>query len=191
MLHIIQLDIPTLEFIKSFMHTPFWDHLMKFITTLGNKGFIWIVASLSLIARKKHRKTGLLMLASLILSTVLGEGLFKHLVGRPRPFITYPELKSSIVSATGYSFPSGHTTASFAAAGILISQWRKSFWTYLAVVLASGIAFSRLYFCVHYPTDIYAGIILGLACSLIIVKLSDLKWTQNWMKKYSEKRSKD
>ena len=65
-----------------------------------------------------------------------------------------------------YSFPSGHTLSSFAAAEMLslyFTQYRLVFMS-----IAFLIALSRLYLYVHYPTDVIAGFILGLLCSKII-----------------------
>lgn len=108
-------------------------------------------------------------LLALILATIMGEGLMKNLFERPRPFIDYPSLESILSKITGYSFPSGHTTSSFAAAGVLatkIKKYRIVFW-----ILAVSIAFSRLYLLVHYPSDVIVGILLGLLCSFIVVKV--------------------
>ena len=66
---------------------------------------------------------------------------------------------------TDYSFPSGHTAASFAAVTALF--FAKEKYRYPALVLAVLIAFSRLYLYVHYPTDILGGILVGILCGVI------------------------
>ncbi|WP_461204762.1 phosphatase PAP2 family protein [Clostridium sp. DL1XJH146] len=170
MVDIIQsIDLQVLGFIKNFSGNIFLDKLMILVTTLGNKGAIWIVILFCLILNKKYRRAGLMGLAALILSAVLGELIIKNIVQRARPFITYPVFKLIIEAPSLYSFPSGHTASSFAVAGILAGEFKKyrsALW-----ILAILIAFSRLYLFVHYPSDIIGGIILGLVCAWIIRKV--------------------
>lgn len=164
-------DIRVLEFIQNNIHNTNGDKIFSFITFLGDKGLIWIIISLFLLLNKKNRKVGLMTLLALILATIMGEGLIKNIIQRSRPFVHYPSLDLVLSTITGYSFPSGHTTSSFAAAGVLamkIKKYQIFFW-----VLAFSIAFSRLYLLVHYPSDILVGIMLGLLCSLVILKSFD------------------
>ena len=64
-----------------------------------------------------------------------------------------------------YSFPSGHTSSSFAAALILTLRHKKIGW--LAYIPAVLIAFSRIFLFVPYPTDVLAGILLGTLAALL------------------------
>jgi undecaprenyl-diphosphatase len=118
----------------------------------------------------KYRKVGILTICALILSSILGEGLIKHLVKRPRPFIADPAVQLLIAKPLSYSFPSGHTTSAFAAAGIIVKMVKR--YRAYVITLALLIAFSRMYLFVHYPTDIVGGIILGLVCSKIVIYFS-------------------
>jgi undecaprenyl-diphosphatase len=142
------------------------DKVMVIITSLGNMGIIWVVISALLIMNKKYRSVGIMVLAALLLSTILGEGILKHVVRRIRPSANISAVNLLITKPLTYSFPSGHTTSSFAAAGILARCFKE--YALEIFALASLIAFSRLYLYVHYPTDVLAGIILGLACSNVI-----------------------
>lgn len=159
-------DVTVLDFILKYGHNTLLDRIMPVITWLGNMGLIWIVVSVMLLINKRHRKTGILVLASLIIVSILGEGIIKPLVQRPRPFAGIPAYKLLISKPLTFSFPSGHTASSFAAAGILWREFRK----YRGYILAGAslIAFSRLYLYVHYPSDIIGGIALGLFCSWIV-----------------------
>lgn len=172
MLEIISnLDINILNFIRDNLSNPVMDKLMVVITSLGDKGLIWIVMALILLAVKKYRKIGIILLISLLMTSLLGEGIVKNIVQRPRAFITYPDISIIINQPTSFSFPSGHTASSFAAAVVLGHYFKK--WSFLFYFLATLIAFSRLYLFVHYPSDIIVGIILGSICSLLTIKLLD------------------
>lgn len=164
MINFIQsLDNSVLLFIKDNMHSFAMDRAMIFFTSIGNSGLIWIFAAIILLISKKHRKTGIVLAISLILGAVLGEAIIKNIVQRPRPCVNIPAADMLIAKPLSYSFPSGHTTSSFAAAGVLAKYYRGyAPWFF---IMAAIIAFSRLYLYVHYPSDVLAGIILGILCS--------------------------
>jgi len=157
------IDNSILLFIKDNMHSDIMDSAMVTITSLGNGGVIWIIIAVLLMINKKYRKISFIVLGALILSAILGEGILKHAIQRIRPSVDIPAINILIAKPLSYSFPSGHSSSSFAAAGVLskyLKKYAPEFW-----VLAFLIAFSRLYLYVHYPTDVLAGIILGLICS--------------------------
>ncbi|WP_010233675.1 phosphatase PAP2 family protein [Clostridium arbusti] len=168
MMSLIQsLDNSILLYIKNNMHGYIMDRAMVIITSLGNGGFIWIIVAVLLMSNKKYRNIGFMALGALILSTILGEGILKHIVQRIRPSADIPAVNLLISKPLSYSFPSGHTTTSFAVTGVLAKYFKDYALEFFS--LASLIAFSRLYLYVHYPTDVLAGIILGLICSRITI----------------------
>lgn len=148
------------------------DKIMPCITLLGDYGFIWIAISIILLITKKYRNSGEMCILGLILTSILGEGIIKNFVQRKRPDIKSTPITLLIKESITYSFPSGHTASSFAAAGILGSQINMLLIP--AFVLAFLIAFSRLYLMVHYPSDVLMGIALGLVCCNIIQNFSFL-----------------
>ncbi|MBB6696516.1 phosphatase PAP2 family protein [Clostridium algidicarnis] len=167
MISLIQkFDRSILIFIKDNMNGPVMDKAMVMATRLGDMGMIWLIIASALIINKKYRKIGIMALAALGLSTILGEGILKHVVHRIRPSSDINVINILIAKPLSYSFPSGHTTSSFAVAGVLSKHFKKYAVGFFA--LASLIAFSRLYLYVHYPTDVLVGIILGLLCSWVI-----------------------
>ena len=134
----MNIELSILDWIQT-LHTPFLDKIMVFITRLGDVGIIWIVLSIVLLLIPKTRKSGAVMVAALVVDVVL----------------------CNIVLKNDYSFPSGHTAASFASVTALYLAGEKKLWKF-ALVLACLIAISRLYLYVHYPTDVLGGILFGV-----------------------------
>lgn len=160
-------DRGLIEFIQNNLHNPIMDKVMVFITTLGDAGLIWILMGIALLINKKYRKVGFMVLGALALGSILGEGIIKNIVQRDRPFISMEGIDMLIKAPTSYSFPSGHTTSSFAAAGVIAINFKnKSVYVFTLAVL---IAISRIYLGVHFPTDIISGIVLGLSCAYVSV----------------------
>lgn len=157
-----QLDFFILDWIQTHLRCGFLDAVMPKITALGEAGIVWIVLAVVLLAIPKTRKLGAAIAVALILDLLLCNILIKPLVHRPRPFHLRPEIKLLIAPPGEFSFPSGHTAASFAAAGALL--FSKSRGWIPAMLLALAIGLSRLYLYVHFPTDVLGGILLGLFC---------------------------
>ena len=153
--------------IKNNMHGIVMDKVMVILSYLGNGGIIWIIIAVILMSRKKYRKIGVMVLLALILSTIIGEEILKNVVKRIRPSANIPAVNLLIEKPLSYSFPSGHTASSFAVAGVLAKYFKNYAFEFFS--LAFLIGFSRLYLYVHYPTDVLAGVALGLICSRIIL----------------------
>ena len=169
------MEIQILNWLQG-LHTPVLDKIMCFITHLGDAGIIWIVFTIVLLLIPKTRKSGVIMAAALIVDVLLCNVLLKNLVARIRPYDVNPIVQILVAKPKDFSFPSGHTAASFASVAALYLAGEKKFWK-PALVLAILLAFSRMYLYVHYPTDILGGIIFGILsgwigyqCSKKIVK---------------------
>jgi len=156
-------DWGILHWIQNTIACPFLDAVVPKLTMLGNAGIIWILAGLALLCSKKYRRQGALVLMGLLAGLLVGNIVLKNLVARPRPCWLDPSVRLLIASPTDYSFPSGHTAASFASVTALWLAGKKR-WAMAALPLAVLIAFSRMYICVHFPTDILGGAVLGTAC---------------------------
>ncbi len=156
------IEIKILDFIQN-MRTPVCDRIMCFITSLGNAGVIWILLAVILLLIPKTRKSGIILAVSLIFDVVLCNGILKNLFARVRPYDINDSVQLLIPKAVDFSFPSGHTAASFTAVTALFLAREKRLWK-MALVLAGLIAFSRLYLYMHYPTDILGGILAGICC---------------------------
>ena len=140
---LMNLDGGFLLFLQESVRNPVLDKIMIFITSLGDKGMSWILATVLLLIPKKTRKAGMVSAVALLGSLLFNNMLIKNIVQRPRPYVTLEDLRIIIPRPSEYSFPSGHSSSSFAAA--------VSFYRLLpkkrgipAIVLAGLIAVSRL-----------------------------------------------
>ena len=161
---LLALDTAALDAIQG-MRCAFLDAVMPFISKLGDGGAIWIALTLVLMLFRKTRRTGYMLALSLVLGLLIGNLTLKPLIARVRPYDANPDFVLLIDRLSDYSFPSGHTLASFEAAAVLLMQYRAK--AVPALVLALLIAFSRLYLYVHYPSDVFAGALLGVAFACI------------------------
>lgn len=134
---------------------------MVFITRLGDAGIIWILLSIVLLLIPKTRKSGAVMVVALVVDVLLCNIVLKNLVARTRPYDVNTGVHLLVAKLHDYSFPSGHTAASFASVTALYLAGEKKLWKF-ALVLACLIAISRLYLYVHYPTDVLGGILFGV-----------------------------
>ena len=151
------------------LHNPVLDKIMIGITSLGNAGIFWIAVAIFLICIKKTRKCGILMLISMAFGLILGNGVLKNLVTRERPCWIDENIPLLIPNPHDYSFPSGHTLASFEAAVMIFLHNKK--WGIISLVVAILIAFSRMYLFVHFPTDILGGAALGTLISILVYEV--------------------
>ena len=177
MLNTIQnVDIGILNYIQEYIKNPFLDKIMPFITSLGNLSFIWIVIGILLLRIKKYRKYGFMIFLSLILCGLIGNIILKPIVARMRPFDIYPLIDGLLIKIPkDYSFPSGHTMSSFAPIVVLLYFNRKI--GVCALIIGSLIAFSRLYLYVHYPSDVFAGMVIGIINGIIAIFVIEKEFT--------------
>lgn len=159
------LDGAVLLWIQEAVRCELLNPLISVYTRLGNAGVMWIALSLAMLCFRKTRKAGALSLLAMLFGLLCTNVALKHLVARPRPWLTVEGLHFLVVEKDPNSFPSGHTCAAFAAAGVWFRTlpWRWARWT--AVVLAIFMGLSRLYVGVHFPSDVAAGCLVGLFCA--------------------------
>ena len=163
-------DLPILDWIAAHLWCDVLDVLMPIITLLGDAGIFWIAVSAVLLCLPKYRKAGLGMGIALLMGVVLCNIILKPLIGRIRPYDYQLEhfgktIELLVATPHDFSFPSGHTIASFEAAVALTVRHKKL--GAAALVLAVLIAFSRMYLYVHYPTDVLASVVLGSALAFL------------------------
>ena len=166
----VSFDLPILDWIAANLWCPVLDVAMPIITLLGDAGIFWIAVSVLFMITKKYRKTGIGMMLALLMGLLVCNIWLKPTVARMRPYDFQMEyfLKEIPLLAGAmhdFSFPSGHTIASFEAAVVILLNNKKLGIT--AMILACLIAFSRLYLYVHYPTDVICSVILGTAFAFL------------------------
>lgn len=156
-------DFPILYFIQDNLINPFCNWLMPVLSFVGEGGIIWICTAVVLMFFKKYRACSIIMIAAMLAGFFIGELALKNIIGRVRPCYVDLTVNMLVERPVSYSFPSGHSCSSFAAAGVMTLYDKRI--GIPALILAGAIAFSRLYVFVHYPSDVIAGIALGISCA--------------------------
>lgn len=164
---IYSVDFAVLDFIQETMRCQFLDVVMAVFSYMGEAGGIWIISAIIMMCFRKTRATGVMVLCAVAIGFVIGEITLKNIIERPRPFVQNPQIIPAIKLPSGYSFPSGHSCSSFAAATVLFARSKKI--GISAIIIAFLIAFSRLYNYVHFPSDVISGIILGVICAVVTI----------------------
>ncbi len=147
--------------------SPFLDRLLEFFTMFGEETFI--IAIIAWIYWNKNKKEGFTLSFALLVSLMLNNVL-KIIFRTERPFQKLPGLTGKrLQTATGYSFPSGHTqgAASFYSSLFLVyKKWRVII---PAIIIIIFVAISRVYLGVHWPIDVIAAVFIGVISSIILV----------------------
>ncbi len=186
----VSFDLPILDWIQEHLQCTFLDKTMPIVTLFGDGGVFWIGVAVLLLFFAKYRKTGFSMGMALVLGLVVCNITLKPLVARIRPYDLQlqefgREITLLIKAQSDFSFPSGHTIASFEACTVLMLHDKRL--GIPATVLAILIAFSRLYLYVHYPTDVLVSLVLGILFGLLgnfLVNKIYAKWV--YKGKYAE-----
>ena len=161
-------DLPLLDWIQANIQCTFLDTTMPVITHMGSAGFL-IVFAVFMMLLKKYRRTGFSVALAMVFGLVICNIILKPGIHRIRPY-DYQEQMGIMINLLiekqhDFSFPSGHTIATFEAATAIFLNHKKL--GTVALILASIIAFSRLYLYIHYPTDVFTSIVLGIALAVL------------------------
>ena len=120
-----------------------------------------MIVAVVLLVFKKTRRAGVAVLLAYASVFLMGQLVLKNLISRPRPCQIDLDFALLVSRPSSSSFPSTHSAWAFGAATAIFMQHRKT--GVAAFIAAALIAFSRLYMFLHYPTDVLAGIVLGIA----------------------------
>ena len=164
----IKMETNILLYIQENLRFDFLTPIMIFLTYLGDAGIVWIVLSVLFLIFKKTRKTGIMTSTALIFDLLTVNVFLKNLVARTRPYEVIEGLTILIEKQSDFSFPSGHTAASFGFVSVLWFSKNKKLWAPLTL-LAILISYTRLYVGVHYMTDVLGGALVGTLCGFFAV----------------------
>ena len=156
----------------------FLTFIFKLITLLGEKGLIFILLSLILMCFSRTRRLGICLFGAVGCGALITNFILKDMIARPRPFETvdlYRQWWQAIGSPAedDFSFPSGHVTAAAAAMTALRLQNGKK-WTIPGIVVVVLMMISRNYMMAHYPSDVLAGLLIGLLSGFVAKRITDV-----------------
>lgn len=174
-------EIPVLDFIREHFACGFLDFLCPFLSYLCAHGEIWIALALLFLCLPKSRRMGLAMAFSLLIGVFAVNCFLKPFIFRVRPY-DFAQVSIIVKPLHDGSFPSGHTAASFEACTAMLYYDRRV--GVPALILAIGIAFSRLYLYVHYPSDVLASLLLGVLIGVCGIVLSGLAFRKGQTKQF-------
>ena len=148
-------------------HSPLIDRFMLEVTALGTGMTVLMIVVIAalFLTLTQHKYSAILLVVATTGGLVLN-GILKLGFDRPRPSVFIPA-----VDTVSSSFPSGHAmssaivygTVAYLAARLHRRRWARWLVMFFALVVIVLISVSRMYLRVHYPSDVLAGVIIGLA----------------------------
>ncbi|HEY5053787.1 MAG TPA: phosphatase PAP2 family protein [Solirubrobacterales bacterium] len=156
-------DVRLLRAMRTKGHTPGLEAAAKALGKAGNNGAIWFGLALALAVVDSSNREAWLICAALGPVAIGLNYAVKLIAKRPRPALEgLPPLGGA---PSSLSFPSAHATSSFAVA---TAMTRVAPEAALALILAAALSLGRPYLGMHYPSDVLAGAVLGVALGLIV-----------------------
>jgi membrane-associated phospholipid phosphatase len=147
---------------------PALDLFANLASMVGEQTFV--IAFILFIFYNYNKKYGFILFSSTLFS-VIGMGILKAIVRAPRPFQVLESIQGKrIETATGYSFPSGHTTTASSFYTALALAFRRRAVSIGCAIVIALVGISRLYLGVHWPNDVFGGLVLGVSVSLLVYK---------------------
>jgi membrane-associated phospholipid phosphatase len=156
-------DLRLLRAMRTRGHSPAIEAVAKALGKTGNNGALWVAIGVLLALLDPSQREAWLICAALGPLAITLNYVVKLVVKRPRPVLEgLPPLGGA---PSSLSFPSAHATSSFAVA---TAMTRVEPLAGLAFILAAALALGRPYLGMHYPSDVLAGIVLGVVLGLIV-----------------------
>lgn len=149
------------------LRRPWLDDVMIFASAIGAGGFVWIAGAVIAAIYPARRAAAWRLLLTVAFTFVITDNVIKPIVDRPRPFVVIADLPVIDAKPVTPSFPSGH--AARAVAGAIAGSQMLPGAGWVLWPLAALVAISRVYIGVHWPTDVLAGAVIGLACAWFVL----------------------
>ena len=174
-----KVDLELFRWINGAWSNAFFDWLMPFLS--GNRLFAPAVVLLAIVGLLKGGRRMRVCFVMIALAVGIGDGLvsntIKKAVDRPRPFVDHDDVQLRVGRGGSASMPSSHAVNCFAAAMVAFIYYRRS-WRFM-VPLAAGVALSRVYNGVHYPSDVLVGSVLGAGTA--VATAWGVAWLWDWL----------
>ena len=156
-------QIGVLHFFKD-IRSPLLNKMFEVITISAESAVLLLVIATVYwcIDKKLGQKLGFTLLFSMVIN-----GFIKNLVKAPRPFELGVIEPLRQQTATGHSFPSGHTQAATTFWLGWMTHVHKKWLYYTGIIIIPLIGLSRVYLGVHWPIDVIAAIGVGIVCSIV------------------------
>jgi len=162
------MQIAIMDFFQS-LSSPFLDTLVSAITMLGEQTIFIVI--ITFILWNTSKKRGFILFSNLAFSLVM-MGLIKAIVKAPRPFQVIESIEGKRVhTATGYSFPSGHTTGAASFYSSIATIYKRRWLSIVCALSIILVALSRIYLGVHWPLDVFGGLALGITGTALLYPL--------------------
>ncbi|OCC15595.1 Phosphatidylglycerophosphatase B [Dissulfuribacter thermophilus] len=181
---LIYANNDALFFLINGTHVPWLDHIMLFITSLGD-GLVLMVLVFFLFPRRGDLA---IACAEAYATSGIVALILKRIVAAPRPPMLFrPELIHVVGPVLKhYSFPSGHTASAVSVGVVLFSLSKERRLGLIALVLSLLVGYSRIYVGVHFPRDVYAGALLGALAALVAARCHERLY--RWLGRLSAHR---
>ncbi|MBQ8541566.1 MAG: phosphatase PAP2 family protein [Clostridia bacterium] len=165
----LSYELNILKYIEG-IRTDFLTHFFEAVTMLGEETILIVLVAAIYFMYDKRLAQRMFFITAVSLAF---NGIVKNLVKRPRPFAGGKIDAIRKETATGYSFPSGHTQT-FATGSFAFAVYFKKLWLYaFSIGFTFLIGFSRMYLGVHYPSDVLAGMLFGFIFAFLLNLLYD------------------
>lgn len=159
----IEFGINTLISLEG-IRTPLLNRIFEAVTALGEHTVLVVILAIIYFAMDKELAKRIMFIT---MSSLCINGVVKNFVKLPRPFAGGKVSCVRPSTATGYSFPSGHTQCFSTWSSAIALKYRYVWMVLISVIGTLAVAFSRMYLGAHYPTDVAVGAVLGFSLSII------------------------